>query len=318
MTQSANAIRLKTHQIREYINNPRKHYELRQNKALFFQLCSSLDVVGDTEEAIIAFENKEFGESIAAQYLAVYGFLQAIYVQQDAVDCLCESLFIPEKINRYPKLTEIRRIRHDTVGHPTKRDKPKSKPITFNFISRFTENMNFTLVSFTGDGNSQARDVNIPGIIVEQRKYITEILSTIVTNLEAEEKAHKERFRMEKLSMIFSDSLVYNFEKIFEGIYREDFVELAAGHLEIVHEMAQNFREAVGRRNMDYYDSLNHDYSLIEHAITRLKNYCSSKANGEKSEIDKPTAEIFAIYLREQIANLRQQAREIDEDYANN
>ena len=226
MAQSVNIIRLTTHQIREYINNPRKHYELRQNKALFFQLCSSLDVVGDTEEAIVAFENKEFGESIAAHYLAVYGFLQAIYVQQDAVDCLCESLSIPERINRYPNLLEIRYIRNDTVGHPTKRDKPKSKPATFNFISRLTKHMNFTLVSFSGDGNSKTRKINIPEIIVEQRKYIAEILSTIVASLEAEEKAHKDLFRMEKLSIIFSNSLIYNFEKIFEAYIEKNIQNL--------------------------------------------------------------------------------------------
>lgn len=316
MTQTVNIIRLKTHEIREYINNPRKHYELRQNKALFFQLCSSLDVVGDTEEAIIAFENKEFGDSIAAQYLAVYGFLQAVYVQQDAVDCLCESLSIPEKINKYPKLLEIRYIRHDTVGHPTKRDKPKSKPASFNFISRLSKRMSFTLVSFSSDGNSITRNINIPEIISEQRKYIAEILATIVANLEAEERAHKDQFRMEKLSIIFSNSLIYNFEKIFEGLYREEYVELAMGHLEIINEAAQNFREAVRRRNMDYYESLEEDYSLIEHAVVNLRNYYQAVTISEKPEIDKPTAEIFATFLRERIKVLEKYAKEIDEDYA--
>ena len=67
---------------------------------------------------------------------------------------------------------------------------------------------------------------------------------------------------------------------------------------------------------MDYYDSLGDEYSLIEHAIAHLRNYYHSKTIGEESKIDKPTAEIFATFLREKIKILEQYAQEIDEDYA--
>src|SRR5574341_1663312 len=90
------------HEIRDFINSPRKHYGLFQNKPLFFQLASSLDVIQDTEQAIAAFSAKEFGDSKAAHYLAVYGLLQALFVQQDAVTHLCEALTINENADNYP------------------------------------------------------------------------------------------------------------------------------------------------------------------------------------------------------------------------
>src|ERR1039457_1085278 len=62
MARNRNLVYDQVRQIREYIKNPHKHYELRQNKALFHQLCSSLDVIGDTDEAIIAFEEREWGD----------------------------------------------------------------------------------------------------------------------------------------------------------------------------------------------------------------------------------------------------------------
>lgn len=317
MSQPEDIVQKQANQIRDYINNPRKHYELRQNKALFSQLCSSLDVIGDTEEAIAAFKAKEFGDSKAAHYLAVYGLLQAIYVQQDAVNNLCESLGIPERINKYLKLKEIREIRNDTVGHPTRRDKQKGRPSSYHHISRMSLNQTgFKLASFFSDGTSQFRSINIPELIEEQRRFISEILSTLIANLEAEEKAHKEKFCMEKLVDIFPDTLVYNFEKIFEGIFREDNAEFAALNLEQVSEVTHNFRKAIGRRNMDFYESLEDDYNRIEHTIAHLGQYFRSKMTSEKSEIEEPTAHIFATFLHSQVDNLKQYANQIDNEYA--
>lgn len=315
---SKDIIQEQANQIRDSINNPRKHYELRQNKALFSQLCSSLDVIEDTEEAIAAYTAKEFGESKSAHYLAVYGLLQAIYVQQDAVINLCESLGIRESINNYPKLKSIRETRNDIVGHPTKRDQRKGQPISYHHISRITLSQSgFKLASFFADGSPpQFKDIDIPGLIVEQRKFISTILASQISNLEAEEKEHKAKFRMEKLLDIFPATLGYNFEKVFEGIFRDDYAELGALNLEQIKEVVENFREAIGRRNMDFYESLQEDYELIGHAISHLDSYYRAKAGGEKPEVETPTAKIFAAFLRGQVDMLKAYAKEIDDDYA--
>lgn len=306
-----NVVQEQVNQIRAFINNPRRHYELRQNKALFSQLCSSLDVIEDTEEAITAYVAKEFGESISAHYLAVYGLLQAIYVQQDAVISLCEALGIKEKINNYPKLKEIREIRNDTIGHPTKRD--QRKPVSYHHISRITlDQSGFKLISYFADGSPvQIRDIDISGLIIEQRKFISTILATLINNLDAEEKAHKARFRMEKLVDIFHPTLGYNFEKIFEGIFRDDYAKFAAVNLELVKETVSRFREAIGRRNMEFYETLQDEYELIEYAITHLDNYYRGIPG-----IEKPAAQIYAAFLQNQVDHLEAYAREIDDEYA--
>ena len=160
-------IKKQMRQIRDFINTRRKHHELRQDKALFSQLCSSLDVIEDTEEAISAYTAKEFAESKAAHYLAVYGLLQAIFVQQDAAFNLCESLGIQENIDDYPKLNEIREIRNDTIGHPTKRGR---KRFSYNHISRVSLNHSgFKMATFFADESPvKNRKIDIPGLIAEQ------------------------------------------------------------------------------------------------------------------------------------------------------
>jgi hypothetical protein len=310
---SNSTVRKQVNQIRQLINNPQKHYELRQNKALFSQLCGSLDVIEDTEDAISAYTDKDFGEDKPSHYLAVYGLLQAIYVQQDAVINLCESLGIKDKVNNYPKLKEIREIRNDTVGHPTHRDQQKGKPASYHHISQPTLNKSgFILASYFSDGSQvQFRYIKISELIFEQSKYISDILTTLINNLEEEEKAHKEKFRMEKLLEKYLSTSDYYIEKLFEGIYRDDCAEFADGVLDLVINEVNQFREAIKRRNMDFYERLQDEYELIEHATTKLRKYYRGD-----TVVEKPTARIYVIFLNHQIDKLKAYAKEIDDEYA--
>lgn len=310
---SDSTIRKQVNQIRNLINNPQKHYELRQNKALFSQLCSSLDVIKDTEDVIIAYTEKDFGQDKPLLYLAVYGLLQAIYVQQDAVKNLYESLGIKDKLNNHLKLREIREIRNDTVGHPTKRDQQKGKPVSYHHISQTTLNKSgFTLASYFSDSSpAQFNYIDISELINEQKKYISAILSTLMDNLEEEEKAHKEKFRMEKLLALFPNTLDYYLEKLSEGVYRDESAKLADGCLDFVIAPVNNFLEAIKCRNMDLYERLKDEYELFEHATTNLRKHYSGI-----NEVGKHNARIYIIYLKHQIDRLKELAEDIDKDYA--
>lgn len=306
-----NEVRNQNNKIRKFINIPHRHYDLRQNKALFSQLCSSLDVIEDTEDAITAYQEKDFGDDKPSHYLAVYGLLQAIYVQQDAVINLCESLGIKDNIKNYPKLKEIREIRNDTVGHPTKRDFKSKNVISYHHITQITlDKSGFTLISyFSNNAPPQFRDIKILELITEQAKFTSTILSTIGSSLEAEEKAHREKFRMEKLIEIFPQTLDYHLEKLFEGVYNNDS-NYADINLGMIIDVSKKFRDAIKQRNMEFYENLQDEYELIEYATSNLRKYYR-----EKEGIEKSAARIYVIFLKHQIAELREYAKEIDNDY---
>jgi len=207
-----------TKKIREVINNPRKQHTLLKNRNLWNQLCSCLDVIEDSQEAIDAYSSIKVLKGKGGIYLAVYGLLQAIYVQQDAIKNLGESLKIPISLKDYPALEYIRKIRNRSIGHPTKKDKPKSEPKSYHFISRTTLcHKGFQLHSYHDDGKSEFKDISIVELIADQKKYISDILTSIVHKLEQEEVAHKEKFRAEKLASTFPDSLDYYFQKLLES-----------------------------------------------------------------------------------------------------
>ena len=89
-----------------------------------------MDMIEDLEYALESYltedsENAETGR----KYLLIFGALQALYVQQDAIKNLHKALNIPYTMDI--SIEEIREIRNDAAGHPTNR---KNKE--FIFINR--------------------------------------------------------------------------------------------------------------------------------------------------------------------------------------
>ena len=316
-------------EIRDFVNEPRKHYGLFQDRSMFFQLSSSMDVIEDTELAIQAFSDKVFEEDNrkGELYLAIYGLLQAIYVQQDAIMSLSESLGIAEKINSYERLIEIRNVRNDAVGHPTKRGfgkKGNKKKVSYNFITQLSLTKHgFDLLSFSNEGEYKSEYINTTELIADQHKYIMEILKRMKNKLQNEENDHKAKFRDEKLREIFHSSPGYLISKIYEGILtndtrvREGYGALALGGLETVFTYLSDFREAVKRRDMSRYEALQNEYDEIEFASQWLHSFLERKIAGETIERgDKLTASIFIYFFEKKIKSLIQYAEEIDDEYA--
>src|SRR3989338_4929147 len=123
-----------TQQVRDLINHPREQSILSGDRKLWNQLCSSLDVIEDTELAIRSFLDGANPGDNGGKYLYVYGVLQALFAQQYAIEHLFESLSMQAKIHDNPVLTNIREVRNRSIGHPSKKDRPKPRT-SYHFIS---------------------------------------------------------------------------------------------------------------------------------------------------------------------------------------
>lgn len=113
--------------IREFIQHPRRLDPLLNDPG-WNVLASAMDVVSDTESAITSYEHGDYADK-GMLYLVLCGLLQAMYVQQDGLENLVRALERNEqyKIESEPEAELIRRVRHDTVGHPTKQGSVKPK-----------------------------------------------------------------------------------------------------------------------------------------------------------------------------------------------
>ena len=86
-----------TESVRNYINTHRYQVVLLENSDKWNQICSSLDVIGDSLLAIEAYQVVEYPNNGGLKYIYTYGVLQALFILQDAV------LTYPRHLKSHPK-----------------------------------------------------------------------------------------------------------------------------------------------------------------------------------------------------------------------
>ena len=96
------------------------------NDTDYDQTFISIDAIEDTQGAISAFTNANSPKERGQNILLIYGFLQALFVQQDGLHNLYRCVFnsdINQKdfFDKFSFDNEIRNVRNDIAGHPTNR-----------------------------------------------------------------------------------------------------------------------------------------------------------------------------------------------------
>lgn len=295
--------------IRDFINSGRRQYNLLQSSATWNKLCSSLDLIGDTQVAIDSYSQIVNTEGIGASYLIVYGILQTLLLQQDAARHIGEALGIKLKLPK--NLEEIRVIRNSAAGHPAHQMEnglSKSCFITRNSIS--PTGFDLTTV-YSGDKEYKMSYVSIPFLLETQHIYIREMLSKIVTELEKQEMEHREMYKAKKLIDIFPQTIGYHFGKIYEATDNKNIFSLGILSLKIIFQCIDEFKNELSRRNeWEGYEAIHYLYELIDYPLNRLEAYfnCDDSMN-EKD------AYIFASFLSNQLNLLQEIARDLDEEY---
>jgi len=119
--QSIARVRKLEDSVRKHINTHRYQSVLLEDTDSWNQICSSLDVIGDTVCSIESYYSQPFPDEIGMQYIVIYGILQALFIQQDALRHLSEAFEIEYQAN--PILKAIREKRNAAIGHPTKQNR---------------------------------------------------------------------------------------------------------------------------------------------------------------------------------------------------
>ena len=298
--------------IREFINAPWKHLAIFQDSVKYHKICSCLDVIGDTELALRAYEEMPDSVQPGSSYILVYGFLQALFLQQDAVRNLHEALQICYKPD--PLLVKIRELRNDSTGHPTKRGGGEGK--SFSFISRMSiTKFGFQLMTIVpNQGRPMFRQVSLKSLIVTQHNQLEKALTALLQALQKEDMERREKFKSEKLEEVFLPLLPYYFEKVYESILGNHGWEYGAIHVSAIREIIMTFDAALQNRGIaGAYPAVKHQINLLDYPLSQLAEYFAHK--GER-RLNAKDAEIFTSFVQSEISKLREMALEIDEEYA--
>ena len=309
--------------IRDFIQHPRWLNPLLQDAPNWNMLASSFDTVADTEMAIKTYEATPDVQDVGARYLAIYGILQCLYVQQDAVESMVRA-FEPGtepvyRIESEPEADEVRKIRNKAIGHPTKEGDVNSKKrpgvqMSHFIVQHSMHKCGFRLMTTFADKTHAFMDVSITELIAKNRTVVERVLVRTMQKLEAAEMEHRMAFKKEKLTALFPVTLDYYFEKVIAGADNPGSPDGQWGgeHLKMVAKMVRLFREAIQKRGL-VNGSSNWEYHLaeVEYPLQELLSYWV----GSGSLTDRRAAEIFAYFLRDKVLKLREFAKDMDEEY---
>ena len=305
-------------EIRDLINSPRKQHALGQDEAFWLMLCSCMDTIQDTEAALEGFLTEDADSyDRNRRYLHIYGALQALFVQQDAVDNLHTSLKI-----RYPReacIQEIRDIRNYAAGHPTNKTE-KGVEGAFNFV-HFGKGYPYQfhlMTVYPGKSNdgglkSKHRDVDLADLIATQGSVFMKVLDDLVVTLKEEEVEHRKKFGDKKSADAFSEWTFW-FGSIFDEIYstRSGHAQYVVGCVDRIIESIAVFKDGLKERG-EPDDNWSEVYENLDYALQQLKAHFDLTS---QTHINGKDVYIFACFARHQVENLSKFAKEIDEKYS--
>lgn len=303
-------IRELENQIRDLINEPRRRSTIGQNDADWMKLCRSLDALGDTEMAFEAYSQMPDCDPPGSSYMLVYGFVQALSIQQDAVRdlhcALCVS-YSPDAV-----LGEIRDVRnavtHQTDGHNKKKE--------FRLIARLTLSKSgfFLFKAAPGKFEEDVQDVRLEELLDTQRASHEHALEALIEALCKEEMEYRKRFRDEPLTALLRPELDSCFEVLLEAARGDESWEFGTLHMNLIREGFDRFQAALAKRQLNgVYDNIEYLIDQIKCPLEQLAQSFEVQGRGRLNARD---AEIHIAFVQSKVGELRKAAREIDEEIA--
>ena len=195
------SLQSKIRELRELINSSICYKQgawERKNNGDWSKLWTAVDNIEDTQTAI-----EEYSSLKSFSRLAVYGLLQAMVVQQDALRHLEEAIKIkvPNFKTKYPELFQIRDIRNETIGHPTE-TKRKGGEITYTSISP-TNNLNSLEYGVWAKSGFTHKTVDLKDTIGTQQRLLIQEINKVIRKIKSDEAKHKKKHKDKSLDITF-------------------------------------------------------------------------------------------------------------------
>lgn len=300
--------------VRELIQNPRKSKFLLKKRENWLMLCSSMDVVDDTCLAISAYRSSPPASSDGERYLGIYGVLQVLFVQQDAVRHMATALNMTSDENLV--LAEIREIRNNAIGHPTRRDPIKKKRLAarFNFLVRsHLGTGQFTIHTTWGDGTPTLYQThNTFDLIDSQQNILTKYIYTIIDKLQAEIQEYKMQRKSNPLRECLPPFVDYNIKCLFDvlhGTKPTTFAAVSAQEIEKALDCVNGTLEKRG--DAEVFEGIDYIIKEIRHAIFRLKMHYADPVQSYFSDQD---VNVFIEYINFKLQEMREVCEDVDSD----
>lgn len=286
----------------------------RKESGNWSKLWIAFDNVEDTQQAINEFESKNLGR------LAIYGVLQALVVQQDALGHLEEAIEIKRySLNDYPELKNIRDIRNETIGHPTdtKKDRDRSsfENGTISYSSIIPGN-NFGILEYAiwSKGGFDKKQVYIKNIIKIQENLLIKEIDRAISKVNADEIIHMKKFKDNSLVKKLSQSS-YFIQKLWPYEKERLHSQICFNSLKDLYDVFKN--EIKARYNLENINEFGVQIPGIVVEIQKIDKLLPKleKMILMEKGVDQLDLEVYVESLANAFLGLERMAKEIDEQF---
>jgi hypothetical protein len=299
--------------IRDYGHDARRLKHLLADRFAWHQLWTAMDIIDDVESALTAYLNNEFPANLGERYLRIYGVLQGLFIQQDALADLIKAIHPAKEIRLNDVLHDVRDARNASVGRPTQL-KRKGALSAHGIVQNSMSKEGFDLHSFPPKDGKICQYVPVQELVEKQRAEAIRILSEVINDLREQEQEYRRKYRDTKLMQVF-DQVGYAFEKILEEVRQDSTPILSRWAVDHLQKSLDDFERLLKERGLDIdtYDSVEYLYNEIRHPLVELRKFLV----GESCEVlSAKSAVVFTKALQVSFDELGQIAKEIDEEYS--
>jgi hypothetical protein len=270
----------------------------------------AMDALLDASQAAASF-HLAIGANPGANLLACYGFLQAIYVQQDAVLNLCKALQLKWHPNDEERLSDIRNLRNRLCGHPASSDKEASRarPSSAIIPSRDITDTSFRGAIYYDDG-FQIVPISPRDLLQENEILLAKQLLKVEEEMDRLERL----FRREQAGRLLSRHFGNGFEYLVQGL-RYDVSDparkpQAESHAQMIKEIMLELRNDIGTRGLDkVFNNAEFDRVLVGLELLEQKFSLDDLTAIQKHEFD-------LVYrgLQFELGDIQKRIDELDEE----
>ena len=112
-----------------------RHFHDAVHEDEYVQYYNSMYLLQDSTESLLSHREHGFSLNAYLAYLEFWGLMQALIIQQDAIQELHKVISGKQLDTKgLESWSEVRRLRNICAGHPAKKDRPK--PVVRSFMGR--------------------------------------------------------------------------------------------------------------------------------------------------------------------------------------
>jgi hypothetical protein len=233
-----------------------------------------MDVIQDAELAISALLARDAVTDLGENYLALYGVLQAVTLQQNALIRLWTAA-LRQKWQVTDQMKLVRDLRDRIVGHPAPAPSQKSGMQYASFISRFSlESGHVEILKVGSDNTKNWESVKLASLVRGHLDEMARELHALAGALDAAEKERKEQImRRGPLSDLLHPACEYLVGKLWEAALAtpataSDRIELARAAVSSLEKMASAVSDGLRARGLAPIDAWHRE--VLERALSRI------------------------------------------------